>query len=250
MAARYEIGDPERPRGHALLYFRTSGGEEVLATYIIVLPIAINPARYIPPAFAARMPTPAQEVAATALPPIPEPAGDLEALRRLAEHRGDDLLDGGVVDGEPERLMVAAAEVSREYSERYQAAVPGPQDGASADAGAGESETDDTALRWMFLDEKGRIGELAKLTGQLRYAVDGGDERLTRDTVAEIRRLQRYLPDKYRLDEFVGAASRPGDTGRRLAELYIDRCYKLSNEQYEELGRIDQEIADLERSET
>jgi hypothetical protein len=65
-----------------------------------------------------------------------------------------------------------------------------------------------------------------------------------------MRRLQRYLPDKYRLDEFVGAASRPGDTGRRLAELYIDRCYKLSNEQYEDLGRIDQEIADLERSET
>ena len=65
----------------------------------------------------------------------------------------------------------------------------------------------------MFLDEKGRIGELAKLTGQLRYAVDGGDERLTRDTVAEIRRLQRYLPEKFRLDEFVGAASRPGDLG-------------------------------------
>jgi hypothetical protein len=250
MAARYEIGDPDRPRGHALLYFRVSGGDEVLATYLIVLPIAINPARYIPPAFAARMPTPAQEVDATALPPIPEAAKDLATLRRLAEHRGDDLLDGGIVEGEPERLMMVTAEVSREYAERYQAAVPGPQDEARADAADDESETDETALRWMFLDEKGRIGELAKLTGQLRYAVDGGDERLIRDTVEEMRRLQRYLPDKFRLDEFVSAASRPGDTGRRLAELYIDRCYKLSNEQYEDLGRIDQEIADLERSES
>jgi hypothetical protein len=250
MAARYEIGDPEHPRGHALLYFRTSGGDEVLATYIIVLPIAINPARYIPPAFAARMPAQVQSVDATALPPIPEPAGDLASLRRLAEHRGDDLLDGGIVEGEAERLMMVTHEVSREYAERYQAAVPGPVEGAGEGAAGEESETDETALRWMFLDERGRIGELAKLTGQLRYAVDGGDERLTRDTVEEMRRLQRYLPDKYRLDEFVGAASRPGDTGRRLAELYIDRCYKLSNEQYEDLGRIDQEIADLERSET
>ena len=126
MAARYEIGDPDRPRGHALLYFRVSGGDEVLATYLIVLPIAINPARYIPPAFAARMPTPAQEVDATALPPIPETAEDVAITAPAGRAPGDDLLDGGIVEGDPERLMMVTAEVSREYSERYQAAVPGP----------------------------------------------------------------------------------------------------------------------------
>ena len=67
MAARFELGDPEHPRGHALVYFRVSGGgDELLATYIVVLPIAINPAKYIPPAFAARMPAAVQSVDATA----------------------------------------------------------------------------------------------------------------------------------------------------------------------------------------
>ena len=41
MAANFDIGDPQRPRGHALVYFRKSGGE-LLATYVVVLPIAFN----------------------------------------------------------------------------------------------------------------------------------------------------------------------------------------------------------------
>jgi hypothetical protein len=253
MAARFEIGDPQHPRGHALVYFRTTGQgaaeDEVLATYVVVLPIAINPAKYIPPAFAARMPSPVQAVDATALPPIPEAAGGLAAVRRLAEYRADDLLDGGVVEDDPERLMVATHEVSREYAERYQEATAALREAPAEAPSVEESESDEDSLRWMFLDERGRVGELAKLTGQIRYAVEGGDERLTRDAVATVRRLQRYLPEKYRVDEFLAAATRPGETGRRLAELYIDRCYKLSNEQYEDLGRIDQEIADLEAAE-
>jgi hypothetical protein len=251
MAARFELGDPEHPRGHALVYFRVSGGgDELLATYVVVLPIAINPAKYIPPAFAARMPAAVQSVDATALPPIPETAGDLNTLRRLAEHRGDDLLDGGVVESDPERLMVATHEASRDYAARYEAAA-GALKAAPAPASPSEpevTESDEESLRWMFLDERGRIGELAKLTGQLRYAVDGGDERLTREAVDQVKRLGRYLPEKYRVDEFLAGATRPGDIGRRLAELYIDRCYKLSNEQYEDLSRIDGEIAALEAS--
>ena len=75
------------------------------------------------------------------------------------------------------------------------------------------TKSDEESLRWMFLDERGRVGELAKLTGQLRYAVDGGDERLTREAVDQVKRLGRYLPEKYRVDEFLAGATRPGDIG-------------------------------------
>ena len=66
--------------------------------------------------------------------------------------------------------------------------------------------------------------------------------------MAQVQKLHRFLPEKYRVDEFLAAAQRPGETGRRLAELYIDRCYKLSNEAYETLAQLDREIEALERS--
>lgn len=252
MAARFEIGDPQHPKGHALVFFHSRTDErEVLATYVVVLPIAINPAKYIPPAFAAHMPAGLSTVDATALPPIPESIGSVATLRRLAERRGDDLLDGGVVDSEPDRLMMATHEVSQEYAARYaeataQQSPAAPPEAAVPSISPATAPPDDDALRWMFLDERGRIGELAKLTGQLRYAVDGGDTHLIQSTTAQIQRLRGHLPEKYRIDEFLAGATRPGDTGRRLAELYIDRSYKLGNEQYEDLSRIDREIADLE----
>ena len=243
MAVRFERGDPDRPRGHALLYYRTTDGQ-ILATYVVVLPIAINPAKYIPPAFAQRISEQAT-VAATALPPIPEPAGSLDFIQRLADLRGDDLLDGGVVSAEPERLMMQTHEVANEYAERYKAIA----DGASAPPPEPREPLeapDEDELRWVLMDEKARIGELAKLTGQLRYAVDGSDAHQLRQSVSSIEKLARHLPEKYRIDEFLRAAQRPGETGRRLAELYIDRCYKLSNEQYETLATLDREIAALE----
>lgn len=246
MAARFEIGDPRRPRGHALLYFRSAADDEILATYVIVLPVAINPAKYIPPAFAAHLPhlqQAAGAVAATALPPIPEAMGSLSEVRRLAEVRADDLLDGGVVDADPERLLLATHETAQEYAARYRDMI----DQLPAEA-IEEAELDEDALRWALMTEKERIGELARLTGQLRYAVDGGDEHLIRATAAQMDKLRAHLPEKYRIGEFLAAARRPGLAGRRLAELYIDRCYKLSNEQYEALGQIDREIAELEGS--
>jgi hypothetical protein len=244
MAVRFELGDPAHPRGHALLFFRNASDQaEILATYVIVLPIAINPAKYIPPAFAARMQQQVSAVAATALPPIPESMGDLGQVRRLAEVRGDDLLDGGVVEGDPERLMLATHEISQEYAGRYQQMVETLPGEAPR-----EPVPDEDSVRWMLLSEKERIGELAKLTGQLRYAVDGGDAHLIQSTAAQIDKLKAQLPEKYRIDEFLAAARRPGATGRRLAELYIDRCYKLSSEQYEALGQLDRQIEELERS--
>ena len=239
---KFERGDADRPRGHALLYYRATDGQ-VLATYVVVLPIAINPAKYIPPAFAQRLSEQAT-VAATALPPIPEAMESIEAVQRLADLRGDDLLDGGVVSPDPERLMMQTHEIANEYAERYKSMAESQPVAPSTQLEA----PDEDELRWVLLDERGRIGELAKLTGQLRYAVDGSDARQIESTVKEIERLARHLPEKYRIDEFLRAARRPGESGARLAELYIDRCYKLGNEQYETLADIDREIAALEAS--
>ena len=50
MDISFEKGDPQRPKGHALAYFRThSEPDKVYATYIIVLPLSVDFAKYVPP---------------------------------------------------------------------------------------------------------------------------------------------------------------------------------------------------------
>ena len=56
MDLTFERGDPSRPCGHALLYFTTGSPERVLATYLVIPPIALNLAKYMPPMFAANLP--------------------------------------------------------------------------------------------------------------------------------------------------------------------------------------------------
>ena len=92
----YERGDPRRPVGHALLYFTTDSPEEIQATYIVVPPILIDFAKYVPPLLASSLGS-AGLLAQTSflpVPPAPEPLG-LGELRRLAVLRGDDLLVAG-----------------------------------------------------------------------------------------------------------------------------------------------------------
>ena len=48
MTLQYEIGDPEKPRGHALVYFTRAGEpDSVLATDIVVLPSSVDVTKYI-----------------------------------------------------------------------------------------------------------------------------------------------------------------------------------------------------------
>lgn len=222
----------------------------MLATYVVVLPITINPAKYIPPAFASRMQQDIN-VAATALPPIPESMPDLDedGVRRLADARADDVLDGGVIAADPERLMMVTHEIANEYAAVYRQSIEQRLAPAANAAGASSQPgepVDDDEVSWLLMSERERIGELAKLTGQLRHAVEGDDARLRAHTEAKVERLGRHLPEKYRIAEFLRAAAQPGETGRKLAELYVDRCYKLGNEQYETLAQIDRDIAALE----
>ncbi|MEE9198239.1 MAG: hypothetical protein V3U26_00420, partial [Dehalococcoidia bacterium] len=56
MALEFEKGDEDNPKGHALVYFRAYDDEsKVFATYLIVPPINIELAKYMPPMFASKV---------------------------------------------------------------------------------------------------------------------------------------------------------------------------------------------------
>ena len=248
MRARFERGDSAAPRGHALIYFRDALDPSIVrATYVVVAPIEMDFAKYIPPMFAGQLSSmiPAGP-AALPLPPIPETVDSVEWLERLAEARDDDLLDGGRVDGSsPQQLMLVTAEIAAEYAnlctERAARRAERP---AAEPEPAALPDVDELLLSVASDAEK--VGRLAKLAGTLRYAVQVPDQYLADDTASQIDRLGRHLPDSYRVADLLAAARQPGPTGDRLLSLYVERCYKLAAEDYAELERLDREIAAAE----
>ncbi|HLI29184.1 MAG TPA: hypothetical protein VKZ60_19115 [Chloroflexota bacterium] len=242
MQLLFEIGDPERPRGHALVYFRAPEGT-IVATYLVVLPIAIELGKYVPPMFAGSLgglTGGALAPGAMPLPPLPEVVESVAVLERLARLRHDDLVCGGaLVSTAPDQLLAAAARAAQEYAERFEAYAA--REPAEPPPALPELDAEEVLLQLM--SDRDRLGELAKRTGQLRYAVEGNDPRAVAEAVAAMERVARYLAPKYRVAELIAAARQPGPRGQRLADLYLQRAYKLAADEFDALPALDAAIA-------
>jgi hypothetical protein len=163
-----------------------------------------------------------------------------------AAARGDDLIDGGSVDtNDMQRLLLLMTEVAGEYARLYESRVPG-QPAAEPDrepAALPSVDVDELLLSVMTDAEK--VEKLAHLTGTVRYAVEGSDAGLLDETVREMERVGRQLGERYRVDELIVAARDPGQQNGRLAELLLQRCFKLAAEEYDVLATLDRDIEAL-----
>lgn len=244
MDLTFEHGSPEQPRGHAILYYRAGG--ELAATYVVILPLTVDFGKYIPPVLASQVKSAGlEEFSAFAIPPVPEEIQSYEQLDALARSRGDDLIFGGEVSSND--FLEAAQRVNdavQAYTELYQQRADVAHAIDSASSLSSDLSVDEVMLSLM--SEKDRLGELAKLVGKLRFAVEGKDSRLMEETEAEILALARHLPENYSIPRLIETAARPADQGSRLAELYLERCYKLAEEDYLGLQTIDQAIRELQ----
>ena len=70
----YERGSREAPKGHALIYFRSSSDrDEVWVTYAVILPISVDVSKYVPPFLMNQLgDVGPKEMSAFAFPPAPE----------------------------------------------------------------------------------------------------------------------------------------------------------------------------------
>ena len=248
MQLSFERGDPTRPRGHALVYFRAADDpSQVLASYVVVPPISMDFSRYIPPMFAAQfggiIPT---GPSAFPLPPFPERVESMAWVEEIVAARGDDLIDGGTVDtSDIQRLLMLMTEVAGEYARLYESRMPGqPAPEAEREPSALPSVDVDELLLSVMTDTE-KVEKLAKLTGTVRYAVEGNDGGLLDETVREMERVGRQLGERYRVAELVQAARDPDQQAGRLAELLLQRCFKLAAEEYDTLATLDHEIEAL-----
>ncbi len=253
----FDKGDSQNPRGHALLYFRVDTEQDtVYATYVVTLPVKSDLTKYVPPFLASHLGNmPLSDLSAFAMPPVPEALGAFAELERLSELRQDDLVYGGsMFSFDLPRMMEMATEAVQVYSGLCSDALTmnsTPAEGAAAAIGEElretlempaapepepepepESEPDDSynvnEVLFSFMSETDKLGELSKLLGRLRFAVDGSDQAAADEVGAEITVLARHLPENYKVADLLEAAMDNSDRSSQLAKLYIDRCFRLS----------------------
>jgi hypothetical protein len=253
MDLTFERGEAVKPKGHALVYFTDPGTPgQLWATYLIVLPITVDVTKYVPPFLMNQMgELGPKDLSAFAFPPSPEQIPGRQHLDELADLRDDDILNGGALPGGADDVaaaMFTVNEMLQSYSQLYSANAPAPtaapgEPGEIEDSagGAGVNE-----VLYGLMSDSDRLGELTKLIGRLRYAVDGSEDSLVRETEDEITVLVKHLPDGMQVPKMVEAVKASDARGAQLAALYLQRSYHLVKEAFSELGAVDREIEELE----
>ena len=248
MMLDFERGDSANPGGHALVYFRAYDDEsKIYATYLIVPPINIELAKYMPPMFASKISmTDVENVSSIPLPPIPEQVESLDLIMALAESRNDDLIYGGIVDtSDVEKMLFSISEAAQAYLELYNSR---PSISVIVEEQLAEGKAAEVSdVLYTVMSDKDKLSELTRLTGSLRYAIEGSDQAMAEEVQKEMETLATFLGEKYKVMELIKAAQTPGLVASKLSALYTDRCYKLCEEDYRAVAELEKQIESLKK---
>ncbi len=263
MDLTFERGDSQRPRGHALLFFRVdTEPDKVYATYVVTLPVKADLTKYVPPFLASHIGSlPLSDLSAFAMPPVPEPVTGYNQLERLSQERADDLVYGGsVFSFDLPRMMEMVTEAVQEYGNLCSAGLAAPVD-AGAEPLPGdqppaiqEAESDDSSygvneVLFSFMSESDKLGELSRLLGRLRFAVEGADREAMDEVGEEITVLARHLPEEFQVASLLAVAKDTSERSSHLARLYLDRCFRLSAGETREARELEEMIRELHSQE-
>ena len=252
MSVEYHRGDWARPKGHAFIYLRNSlDNEEVWATYVVVLPITVDLSKYVPPFLMNQIgEMDAKDLSAFAFPPAPELVVGYDAIEQMAEMRDDDILYIGAHNpSDVTGAMNRVGEAVQTYTEEC-ARVTGPSTSGGDDAIA-ESSVEAEGLNvndvlYGLMSDSDKLGELSKLIGRLRFALDGSDDRLVSETESEIDLVANHLPQSHNIPQLVEAVKSNDSRSAELADVYLQRSYHLVHEDYAKLTAIEGRIRELE----
>jgi len=248
MSLIFEHGDQELPKGHAILYFRSPS--EVLATYILVLPLMVDFTKYIPPLMAPQVKDVGlEQFSAFAMPPLPEKVDSIQMLHDLAQTRGDDLIYGGDVPNED--FLEAAQKVNeavQSYAQLYRSLTPSSNGEAIEASESTQSGPSVGEIVYSLMNERDKLAELSKLVGRLRFATEGKDKKQVEEVKGDMRTLASHMPENYKIERLIEVASLSIEQGPRLTELYLERCYKLCDEDYASLPQVEKAILELQGS--
>ena len=248
MAVDFERGDPNAPKGHALLYFKSSvDPDEIVGTYIICFPISFDISKYVPPFLMGQVSgLDPKDMSALAYPPAPEKLEGHSALTALAASREDDILFSGTLNpSDVPSAMMAVNDAVREYNEKYVSF----KEAALIDDSSAEPDLPGLAVNdvlYGLMSDGDKLSELTRLVGKLTFAAEGNEEVLVVEAERDLVTLAHHLPENHRVARLIDEAKKGGEDGSRLADLYLQRCFHLAQEEYVKLGQVEEQISDLE----
>ena len=245
MDLTFERGDSQRPRGHALVYFRVdTEPDKLYASYIVVLPVQADFGKYVPPFLASHLGNlPLNDFSAFAMPPVPEEVSGHAELERLSDQRQDDLVFGSsMFSFDLPRMMESITDAVQSYSQLCAdfydrqgiGAAPTVESIPSGASPEAEPEQEDSSFSvnevlFGLMSERDKLAELSNLLGKLQFAQEGRDESMAGEVTEEITALSRHLPEEFQVLNLLAAARQATGRGSRLAQLYLDRCFRLSD---------------------
>ncbi|MDE2843195.1 MAG: hypothetical protein OXN21_07430 [Chloroflexota bacterium] len=263
MDLTFERGNAQRPKGHALVYFRVdTEPDKLYASYIVVLPVKADFGKYVPPFLASHLGNmPLNDFSAFAMPPVPEEISGHSELERLSELRDDDLVfASSMFSFDLPRMMEGITDAVQSYSDLCSeyferqglasAAPPEALDSAEPAAVAEAQAEDDNSysvneVLLSLMSERDKLAELSRLLGKLQFAQEGRDDNMTGEVTDEITALSRHLPEEFQVLNLLAAASEATSQGSRLAQLYLDRCFRLSDGDTASAQTLENQIQDL-----
>ena len=248
MLLEFEIGELKKPKGHAMVYFRLENEpNEILAAYIIVLPVTLDFSKYIPPFLASQLSEfNSKDASAFSLPPVPEKIGTYEKVLQIVEHRKDDLIFGGTInENAVSELMELMTNIVKEYSNSYENSFYGNQIQITSEK---EDPLNVNNVLYTLMNDKDKLGELSKMIGKIRFALQINDNLLLKEIEQEMKDLSELLPESFNVKQIVKSSRDKSEKGTSLTRLYIDRCYKLVDGLTQDVEIIDKKIKDIEEN--
>ena len=260
MDLTFERGDAHRPRGHALVYFRVdTEPDKLYASYIVVLPVKADFAKYVPPFLASHLGNlPLDNFSAFAMPPVPEEISGHGELERLSDLREDDLVFGSsMFSFDLPRMMEGITDAVQSYSQlcadyydRQGLAGAPAAEGLPSRAPTETEGEEDTSysvneVLLSLMSERDKLAELSRLLGKLQFAQEGNDDSMTGEVTDEITALSRHLPEEFQVLNLLAAAREATSQGSRLAQLYLDRCFRLSDGDTSSARALEAQIEEL-----
>ena len=96
-----------------------------------------------------------------------------------------------------------------------------------------------------LMSEKDKLSEISKLIGKLQFAVEGKDSDQIQETEFEIQNISSYFPEEYKIGSILHLVKNNSLNSSKLIQLYIERCYKLADNDVDGILLLDKAIDEM-----